>query len=51
MATSPARTELGIERCLLMLTQADGPFPAGPTIWKAQGIVALGSAVQPDIVI
>jgi hypothetical protein len=27
--------ELGIERCLLMLTRADGPFPAGPTIWKA----------------
>ena len=26
--------ELGIERALLMLTQADGPFPAGPTIWK-----------------
>jgi hypothetical protein len=27
--------ELGIERCLLMLTRADGTFPAGPTIWKA----------------
>jgi hypothetical protein len=27
--------ELGIERCLLMLTQAHGTFPAGPTIWKA----------------
>jgi hypothetical protein len=27
--------ELGIERVLLMLTQADGLFPAGPTIWKA----------------
>ena len=27
--------ELGIERALLMLTQADGPFPAGPTIWRA----------------
>jgi hypothetical protein len=27
--------ELGIERCLLMLTQPDGTFPAGPTIWKA----------------
>jgi hypothetical protein len=26
--------ELGIERALLMLTQADGPFPAGPTIWR-----------------
>ncbi len=28
--------ELGIERCLLMLTQAEGAFPAGPTVWKAQ---------------
>jgi hypothetical protein len=27
--------ELGIERVLLMLTQANGPFRAGPTIWKA----------------
>jgi hypothetical protein len=27
--------ELDMERCLLMLTQADGRFPAGPTIWKA----------------
>ena len=27
--------ELCIERALLMLTQADGPFPAGPTIWRA----------------
>ena len=27
--------ELGVERCLLMLTQADDRFPAGPTIWKA----------------
>ncbi len=27
--------ELRVESCLLMLTQADGPFPAGPTIWKA----------------
>jgi hypothetical protein len=26
--------ELGIERALLMLTQADGRFPAGPTIWR-----------------
>jgi len=26
--------ELGIERCLLMLTEA-GDFPRGPTIWKA----------------
>ena len=27
--------ELGIERVLLMLTQAEGPFPAGPSIWRA----------------
>ena len=25
--------ELGIESALLMLTQAEGPFPGGPTIW------------------
>jgi hypothetical protein len=27
--------ELGLERCLLTLTQPEGDFPAGPTIWKA----------------
>jgi hypothetical protein len=27
--------ELRLERCLLMLTQGEGAFPAGPTIWKA----------------
>ena len=27
--------ELTIERCLLVLTQPDAAFPAGPTIWKA----------------
>jgi len=27
--------ELGIERVLLVLTQAAAPFPAGPTIWRA----------------
>jgi hypothetical protein len=26
---------LDLERCLLELTQAEGAFPAGPTIWKA----------------
>jgi pyridoxamine 5'-phosphate oxidase-like protein len=26
--------ELVMERALLTLTQADGPFPAGPTIWR-----------------
>jgi hypothetical protein len=31
--------ELGLERCLLMQTQADVPFPAGPTIWTADGPV------------
>jgi hypothetical protein len=25
--------ELRIDRCLLMLTEPGGPFPAGPTIW------------------
>jgi hypothetical protein len=29
--------ELGLDRCLLTLTQAEGAFPAGPTIWKAGG--------------
>ncbi len=27
--------ELGIERALLTLTHDEGPFPAGPTVWKA----------------
>jgi glyoxylase-like metal-dependent hydrolase (beta-lactamase superfamily II) len=27
--------ELGLDNCLLMLTQAEGAFPAGPTIWQA----------------
>lgn len=26
--------ELHLERCLLMLTQPDGTFPKGPTIWR-----------------
>ena len=43
--------ELSLERCLLMLTQADGHFPAGPTIWKAERMVTPGGAVRPDIVI
>jgi hypothetical protein len=37
--------ELSLESCLLTLTQADGRFLAGPTIWRA------GSASRPDIVI
>ena len=43
--------ELGIERCLLMLTQAGGGFPAGPTIWKAEAMATPESAARPDIVI
>ena len=43
--------ELSLERCLLMLTQADGPFPAGPTIWKVEDMATPGSTAQPDIVI
>lgn len=27
--------ELSLDSCLLTLTQPDGPFPKGPTIWKA----------------
>ena len=26
--------ELTLERCLLMLTEPDGEFPAGPTVWR-----------------
>jgi hypothetical protein len=29
--------ELLVERCLLMLTAAEGQFPQGPTIWRAEG--------------
>jgi hypothetical protein len=29
--------ELGIESALLVLTQPEDPFPAGPTIWRAGG--------------
>jgi hypothetical protein len=43
--------ELSLERCLLMLTQADDHFPAGPTIWKPESMVTPGSAARPDIVI
>ena len=43
--------ELSLERCLLMLTQASGSFPAGATIWKAEGIATPGSKARPDIVI
>jgi hypothetical protein len=43
--------ELSLERCLLMLTQAEGAFAAGPTIWKAEGMARPGSKARPDIVI
>jgi hypothetical protein len=33
--------ELRIGRCLLTLTQAEGAFPAGPTIWKEGDVPAL----------
>jgi hypothetical protein len=33
--------EVGLERCLLTLTQAEGAFPAGPTIWRAGDAPAL----------
>jgi hypothetical protein len=39
--------ELSLERCLLMLTQPDGLFPAGATIWTAKA----ASEVHPDIVV
>lgn len=35
--------ELGIERCLLTLTQAFGAFPAGPTIWKEGNVRPSGT--------
>jgi hypothetical protein len=38
--------ELSIENCLLMLTQAGDGFPAGPTIWKAEGIATPESVAQ-----
>jgi hypothetical protein len=43
--------ELSLERCLLMLTQADEHFPAGATIWKAESMATPGSTARPDIVI
>ena len=42
--------ELAIERCLLMLTQADGAFPAGPTIWKVGAFGSARSSRGPDMV-
>jgi hypothetical protein len=43
--------ELSLERCLLVLTEADDRFAAGPTIWTADEMAAPGSTAQPDIVI
>lgn len=43
--------ELSLERCLLMLTQADRWFPAGATIWKPEGMPMPESTARPDIVI
>ncbi|MGH3150456.1 MAG: hypothetical protein ACRDOB_06980 [Streptosporangiaceae bacterium] len=34
--------ELEIESCLLMLTQAEGVFPAGPTIWRGEALPPAG---------
>jgi hypothetical protein len=42
--------ELGIESTLLMLTQAEDLFPAGPTIWRAGGRRDAEAAVPSGIV-
>ena len=42
--------ELGIERCLLILTRAEGAFPAGPTSWRAGDRRYLGTDDRSDIV-
>lgn len=41
---------LGIERCLLMQTSAEGAFGAGPTIWRAQDRRYPGADDRSDIV-
>ena len=43
--------ELSLERCLLMLTQPDSHFPAGPTIWTEGSTAKGGNAAHPDIVV
>jgi hypothetical protein len=43
--------ELSLQGCLLVLTEADDRFPAGPTIWKADELAGPGSTTRPDIVI
>jgi hypothetical protein len=42
--------ELSLDRCLLMLTQPEGAFPAGPTIWKATGTRDAGGEGRSDMV-
>ena len=42
--------ELALDRCLLMLTQAEGAFPAGPTIWTAAGRQATAAGERSDMV-
>jgi hypothetical protein len=42
--------ELALDRCLLMLTQAAGAFPAGPTIWSAAGRQATAAGGRSDMV-
>ena len=42
--------ELGIERCLLVQTRAEGAFPAGPTSWRAGDRRYPGPDDRSDIV-
>jgi hypothetical protein len=42
--------ELGLERCLLMQTRAEGAFPAGPTSWRAGDRWYPGGDDRSDIV-
>jgi hypothetical protein len=40
--------ELTVDRCLLTLTQPDGTFPAGPTIWRAPAPLRLAGRCPDD---
>jgi len=42
--------ELGLENCLLMLTLAEGAFPAGPTIWNPGSRRDAGGGDRSDMV-
>ncbi len=42
--------ELFFSACLLMLTRAEGAFPAGPKIWKAGNTRNAGGGTAPDMV-